>query len=561
MSKIYVKMLNPAKYRELTGEFGGPLGDIFKIDRKLSTQLIKEKVVELAPIQRNMEGMNKEVEVIDKTPETIEFLKKPTLLIDLTNEVHKKAVGEDKPTKTIFLICCLGKVKNKSPASANLCINGASGTGKDFLTGAVLALLPEKKIFARRRISSKALDYVLSQHQTRDWSDYILYLEDVSDGVLNAESVKTLMTASPDKENIVSVVVDGAVKDLKVKGKPVFIFTTAKSKPNEETLRRLPFLFLDESEKQTRAILEKQADNAMNGVVEECSQVSKKFFNGLEKVEVVIPYAKKVQHNLSDKWIKKSKRFQIVLRTVFPRFLDYIKASAALHQHQREKVEEKIIANPEDYENARLALIATTSNSLMIPLSRDHKELLDLVSKDFPEGGTAAQISIKISKWEERWLRANLDRLTDQGFVEKTPLVFGNSDKPVANYRVYTDVFNFDLPSWEEIDKTDINKKEEENEQFNAIGAIGANATSGTIATNGENNVEIIQQNNAIATIANTYLVENSTKKELHQLSGVFDTTICTNCEICGSDSAVKFENQLLCRDCIRKYSGVTEYV
>jgi len=365
------------------------------------------------------------------------------------------------------LVCSLAKVKNKKSASANLCLNAQSGAGKDFITAATLDLFPEKIIFKRRRISERALDYALAQNQARDWSNYIIYLEDVSEGVLNADSIKTLLTASADKENTTTIVHEGSIKDLKIKGKPVFLFTTAKSKPREETLRRVPFCFMDESAEQTLKITELQAEEAKTGVINEIDSNFKGFFSGLNLVSVVIPYADEVQRKLALDWVSKNKRFQVILRTIFPRFLDYIKASAGLHQHQRQSNTEHILAQREDYENARIALLSTTSNKLLIPLNREQRELIETLENKFPDGGSVEMISEKFSKWGDRWLRIQLDILTDLGFISKEMITVDFSNKPIGSYKVEPGVLEFSMPSWEELFEQ--NSATTSNASINAI--------------------------------------------------------------------------------------------
>ena len=457
MGKVLCKILKLDEFTKLTGV--APRGTVIKLDYNEAMALIKKDVVELSELQRTIEGKKEASQPIDKRPELIEFLKQKKLLDVLTVETQKTVVGERNTIKTIFLICALAKVKNKMPTSANLCLNAESGTGKDYVVGEVIKFIPEQVVFSRRRVSERALDYALSQHQGRDWNNYFVYLEDASTKVLNAESVKTLMSADPKKVNVVTIVKDGAAKNLKIMGKPTFITTSAKIKAGDETLRRLPFCYMDESPKQTLDINIRQAKDAAGDETTEYNELAHSFYSGLEPVEVTIPFAETIAHGLAQHWVEKSKNCQVIQRTIFPRFLDYIKGSACLYQYQREKNEEgKVIAKaPDDYNNARRALLQTTSNALMIPLGRDEKELIEVLIKDFPDGGTVNDISIKFSRWQERWLGTNLDKLHRLGFLEKDKILVEGAKKHSAIYIPIPGVLKFTIPKWNEIEKNTVN--------------------------------------------------------------------------------------------------------
>lgn len=454
-SNVYCNILRFDEFLQTTGI--KPKSNIVKLSRKIAKILIKKQVVELAPLQRELEEKIVEKIPFDESPEVLELLKRPDLLDFLVQEIQKEAVGEAETIKTILVAVCLGKVLNKNPASANLCLTATSGAGKDFIVSTTLKIIPEFFLFERRRVSQKALDYALSQTVGRDWNDFIVYLEDVSNAVANSESVKTLMTANPNKENTVSIVADGEVKNLVIKGKPLFIMTSASIKAAKETQRRLPFCFLDETPEQTLVINQRQAELAATGEVQEINSTVKQFYCGLNKVQVIVPFAPEIAKRLGALW--QQEHAGIILRTVFPRFIDYIKASAALHQQQREKDEKgNIIAEPKDYDIARIALLKTTSNALMIPLGHEDSGLVSCLINDFKEGGTVEEIALKYPLWNDRWLRQNLDRLVIDGFVRKEKAEQTGSVKPVAKYFGIAAVMHFQIPAYENLQKEEVSK-------------------------------------------------------------------------------------------------------
>ncbi|MCX6803807.1 MAG: hypothetical protein NTY48_04535 [Candidatus Diapherotrites archaeon] len=529
MSKVYIKITNMERYAEKMGR--GSQNDIIQVEKKVAKALIKAGAAELSQLERDMTEEKEEPLIVKVIPEVIEFLKRPDLLLCLIKEVQKKAIGEENVITTILLVVSLVKVKNKSPASANICLNGLSGAGKDFVVSCTLNLLPEEIVYIKRRVSEKAFDYDLARHSQRDWSQYVTYLEDVTSKVLNGASVKTLLSADPQKENIATIVFEGEAKNLKIKGKPVFIFTTAKSKLHEELIRRMPFCYLNESEAQTENILNAQARIAQTGETPEISAVAKEFFSCLAPIKVVIPFANDIAKKLAKEWIKNNPRHHVILRTVFARFLDYIKASVALHQHQRQKNEVgDYIATEEDYANARIALLATTNNILLIPLGRDQKQLLEDMRLYFDEGGTVQMIASRIAKWEERWLRTQLDNLAEQGFVIKKPKETEWADKPVAFYQVRREVFKFTIPTFKEL----YIYPNEEDEIINTNGTNSRNNTISTISTNGTK--EDINCTNCI--------------------EDLFEPYSCANCKL--ADAITKIDGKLLCKNCAKILSPDT---
>jgi hypothetical protein len=133
--------------------------------------------------------------------------------------------------------------------------------------------------------------------------------------------------------------------DIEISGKPVMIITSANASPSPELIRRFAIVNLDESQEQTEAIMRRQAESEAKGSRIEYDKNIVKALESLERIKVRIPYADR----LLDFFPKKS----IIMRTHFPRFLDYIKSSTALYQYQRERDDGSYLANWQDYDNAR----------------------------------------------------------------------------------------------------------------------------------------------------------------------------------------------------------------
>lgn len=248
------------------------------------------------------------------------------------------------------------------------------------------------------------------------WKKVSLRLEDVSNEVLNDDAFKVISSANPNKINKGKIVNKGQITEIEIEGKPSIIMTIAEANPKEETLRRFPVLYLDEGTDQTKAILKRQAEFAKKGKSADYDEKLKESLKYLKRVKVKIPFADKLTSFFCPE--------NVGVRTHFPRFLDYIKSACAFHQYQREQDEEGYyIAVKEDYDLARLVLAKTTSNILMIPLTKLRKDILSIFEKKDLQRKSIEDLEneagIKKINITPEWLRKQLDWLSSKGFLDK----------------------------------------------------------------------------------------------------------------------------------------------
>jgi hypothetical protein len=90
----------------------------------------------------------------------------------------------------------------------------------------------------------------------------------------------------------------------------------------------------------------------------------------LRREQVFVPFARCIWQYFPS--------FTTISRTIHQRFLDFIKFSAALHQFSRERTESgKLVATNYDYKVALRVLKAITKTKGMIPLTENHRAILD----------------------------------------------------------------------------------------------------------------------------------------------------------------------------------------
>lgn len=356
--------------------------------------------------------------------ESPELLLKDLFYMITERELDKLIVGEVSARQTIFLCACGMLVKNATISSYNLLVNDSAGVGKDYITSKTLSIFPKYKLCKRTRISPTAFTY---WHNAKfepkwSWDGKILYLEDISDNVLNSPVFKVMCSSGSHA----TIVRDQRAIDIKINGKPVIIVTSATATPNPELVRRFTIVNLDSGTDQTKAIVKRHLKYAIEGKTPKLLEQVRESLKNLIPVEVKIPFAKKLEKHLPMQ--------SVIMRTHILRFLDYIKASAALYQWQRKLDSEGfIIATMDDYKIARIAIEKTTSNQFMIPLTKDQKRLID-VFKELGEGWfKIGEIETKVSWMSERWLRKQLDKLTEYGLLNKDRL-----DEEKRSYLIYS---------------------------------------------------------------------------------------------------------------------------
>jgi hypothetical protein len=200
-------------------------------------------------------------------------------------------------------------------------------------------------------------------------------------------------------------------------------------------------LELNETINQTKSIKKKQAEFAAKGQTLEYNPLITDSLSKLKRVNVKIPFAEELVDFFPDD--------HIIMRTHFQRLLDYIKASAALHQYQRQVDGDGfVIATTEDYDNATIPLKTTTSNHFMIPLSKKQKMLLEecRVLQDF----SVRELEPHVPFLVQSKIYDALAKMQELGFLKSYSLDNETSKKPVRRY-TYVDFEMNNIPQWKEI--------------------------------------------------------------------------------------------------------------
>lgn len=391
--------------------------------------------------------------------EIMKYLEDPNFLEIINSEFDKKIVGESEARKTIFMVANMRNVQNLNKSTDNLMINNKSGVGKDHASNGVFEIIPDEEKEELIRTTPKVLSYTRNMkiNPLATWKKTALRLEDASNEVLNDDAFKVISSADPNKINKAKIVNKAKILEIDIDGKPSIILTIAEVNPREEILRRYPICSLDEGIDQTKAILKRQAEFAKLGKSIDYNPFIIEALRYLKRIKVKIPFAEKL--------VKIFCPENVIVRTHFPRFLDYIKSSCALHQYQREKDSDNYyLATRQDYDIARMMLSKTTSNILMIPLDKLKNNILCIFENYNLQKKSVDDLEdleeIKRLNITPEWLRKQLDWLSSKTFLIKDKEKrFDEAGKiipkPIFIYS-YNKMQKLEIPTWEALESSSI---------------------------------------------------------------------------------------------------------
>jgi hypothetical protein len=363
-----------------------------------------------------------------------EILRDENLLVRIVNEVHKEGlVNEEKSTLVLIIKIFLRLVINASATSSNILVSDKTGSGKDVIVFCVcITILPENHYHHRTDISDKAFDYwqPIIRWEVDDngkkipikdsWNGHVIHLEDPKDDALTGQSFRVMASGGTEVTKVINLV----PVTITIDGKPVIIVTSLHATIDEEGQRRWDSLRIDTSEKLTIAVKKKilsRASGKNNHDKDESFRHAIKFL--LSPYSVVIPYAEELDPYLPN---------NLIMRTQTKKLLDYIKASAVLHQWQREKDEQgRLIATWFDYDYARF-VFTILKDVEGVTLNSAEEEFIAFLR----EQNGSIPIKDAVEKFKKRsiaWVYDHLDSFVSKGLIEVSyePVDFNRDIKKV----------------------------------------------------------------------------------------------------------------------------------
>jgi len=349
------------------------------------------------------------------------FLKDKDLLLNIIREIqHFGVVGEEDSIICLIIKVMLRFVLNANPISGNLVLSDKSGSGKDNLVRCVCSVLLSSDDY---RCYTHITEKVLAYYKI-DWNRKVLHIKDPPIDLLNSSVFKTI---AEGRSSALVLSLDRKAETVDVVGKPVMLVTSVEFNVGEEALRRWDTCQLDCSPELTKAIIRYDCDIVCRGVFIDAKFVSV-LQSGFKSCSVVIPFMKRLRDVFG---------FNMEMRTLFGRLLDYIRASAVLHQFQRKRdVDGNVIADWFDYEIG-LFVFKHLNSVVGLPLSKDDLLLLEMLHLSV-NGLLVRDILSEFPKGKP-WLYRHLDNLKVLRLVVVT---FGFDDlsgREIARYFISED--------------------------------------------------------------------------------------------------------------------------
>jgi len=280
----------------------------------------------------------------------------------------------------------------------------------------------EKTYFHRTDISEKVLNYWELKDKDKNilsWNGKVLWLEDAGENLIKSQAFKVRASGG----NAITVLKDQVPTTVIIDGKPVFIITSMKTSIDIEGTRRWDVVRIDTSKQLTKIILKHSFKNATGQIIYNPDKELRQGLRYLRPYEVTIPFAPQLENQLV---------LKMAMRTQILKLLDYIKASAVLHQYARKRTKDKkLIAIYEDYEYARF-LFTHLQNMRGEALNRQEEIFLNYLE----EQSTPVKIRTIIDEMSgvtRHWIDNHKDDLIERELVNIVFKFDADSNREIAH--------------------------------------------------------------------------------------------------------------------------------
>jgi hypothetical protein len=200
---------------------------------------------------------------------------------------------------------------------------------------------------------------------------------------------------------------------------------------DKEGDRRWDTIRVDDSNDTTLDVLKQKAEEASGNFMRYESKYSAKI-RELQNVDVIIPFSRDIISAMDTQTNK-----NLIMRTKINSLFDIIKASAALHQLQRERdSQRRVIATIDDYKNGKF--IFEKINAVTGNVTQDEQVFLDILKK---EGWMSIhELAEKGKKRSVQWFyypkgNTPIDRWVEKGLIEVKDIYSEKAGKSVKMLR------------------------------------------------------------------------------------------------------------------------------
>jgi len=343
--------------------------------------------------------------------EVKEILLDPAILYRYKQALDQSITGEDKNKLLLFLIALTSYMQKVLGAI----IMGESSAGKSHLMNSVLKFFSNVEEYTR--ITQTSPD-----RMAKNFTNKILKVEELRGTEKAQSSLRVWISEGKLRLLTTTIGEDGktTTEVIETYGVPCFITSSTTVRPDEELLNRLFLISIDETEAQTKNVLEYEAQEFMDPDFEKRAEPPEELIKTLEFIattpfnEVLIPYADQLARAFPTKSVK--------ARRDFKKLLFIIGSVAFLHQMQRPivykaKIRQYIVALPIDFLIA-WEIAAEGMKETLMNLQKRSIEVLELFKDPHVESLTSRQVAQKTRLSQNR-AREILNGLVDFGYLVK----------------------------------------------------------------------------------------------------------------------------------------------
>lgn len=256
----------------------------------------------------------------------------------------------------------------------SIIVLGQSSSGKSYIANGILRFFPKSAYLSYSSITAQSLYYL----KDKELKHKVLAIFERAGSERADYSIRTFISEKELK--ILYVTKDPRTgemvsKEMVKEGPISFVETSSDPKIHTDNLTRVFALYAQENPEKVKAVLEETAkgysQERPKGIEEEL-QVWQCLQTLLAPYKVLIPYAGLLVEYFPTDTVRVQRDFR--------RFLALIEVSCLLHQYQREKDEEYLIATAEDYRVA-YEIGKTILSQTLKEISPKAEDLLEAIKK------------------------------------------------------------------------------------------------------------------------------------------------------------------------------------
>lgn len=374
-----------------------------------------------------------------------DFLKNPELAALTLKHIELLGLVGEKDLGLALYLTYTSRLLSKPLAAIVL---GISSSGKSFSISLVGKLFPPESVFNAHRITPAALQYLpagslvhravlageRSRKQDDDQSEATRSLREMlSDGVL-----RILVTAKDQSGN-------HTTHHIEQPGPIAYAESTTlgMSEIFDEDKTRFLFLCCDESEEQSKRIIQKLATQAQSPAkqqeIESILSLHHTIQRLLKPYGVMIPFAEQLTTCLP--------AHKPESRRAFGHLLTLIKAVTLLHQYQREKTDDgAIIATLADYEVVRQYLTTPIARGLGVELTAGTAGLLETIESEYDLDDPFTANDLREKTGLGKIVYDRMKELRKHGYIQISEAGAGNIAAKYCRSPYPTEVTGLELP-------------------------------------------------------------------------------------------------------------------